>query len=95
MDCNIRITCVGDGGVGKTFLLCTYADQYYPDSYIPTVFETFQGIVLICKYNRNFYSFHFSPFFYYKVSTDYKNEKYILSIHDTGGHVKLIYLFDF
>lgn len=43
MDKNIRITCVGDGSVGKTCLLCTYARQNYPENYIPTVFETFQG----------------------------------------------------
>ncbi|GJQ67338.1 hypothetical protein Trydic_g8234 [Trypoxylus dichotomus] len=35
----IRITAVGDGGVGKTFMLVRYATKEIPLGYEPTVFE--------------------------------------------------------
>jgi GTPase SAR1 family protein len=43
MNEELRITCIGDGTVGKTSLLWSYVFQKFPNSYIPTVFETHSG----------------------------------------------------
>lgn len=43
-DILIRLLLIGDSGVGKTCMICRYADDTYEEKYMSTVGE------LICEY---------------------------------------------
>lgn len=36
-----KLVIVGDGACGKTCLLLVFCKDYFPESYIPTLFDTF------------------------------------------------------
>ena len=38
---------VGDGGVGKTCLLTTYACDRFPTDYVPTIVDAWSGTLLV------------------------------------------------
>ena len=50
---SIKLVCVGDGAVGKTSLLQTFALNQFPDHYEPTVFDNYATNV---QYNTTTYN---------------------------------------
>ena len=42
---HIKCVCVGDGAIGKTSLLCTFATNRFPEQYEPTVFDNYSSTI--------------------------------------------------
>ena len=43
----IKLVVVGDGAVGKTCLLTSFASKQFPTGYVPTVFDSWASNVVI------------------------------------------------
>jgi Ras family protein U len=43
---NIKCVLVGDGAVGKTSLVVSYSTNGFPNEYIPTAFDNYNGMFI-------------------------------------------------